>query len=281
MIKHNKKRNIGLVYEFLTRHAAEGVIEGDEKQAKQSIKLIKKYFKEGSELQREFRLFRALMGSFVSDKSTAERIVESSRTAARTYDQEKLDREKSLLIRGINHTINDESFYNKRVDEYKLYATIQTLLNEWRQPVPSDVVMVAMYEADLIEHLMKPKEKNILDETAKNEDADDLVLGLMFKKVNSKYKGVLNSEQISLLNTYVSGLKSNDMTHVRQSITKLKANTLEAVDAYISEQKKNQDVVSKLNEFRAFVAQDVGEIDDKTFTRYLRIAGLKKEILGG
>ena len=32
-MKHNKRRNVGLVYEFLARHAAEGIVEGDEVQS--------------------------------------------------------------------------------------------------------------------------------------------------------------------------------------------------------------------------------------------------------
>lgn len=278
-MKHNKKRNVGLVYEFLARHAAEGVVEGDEKQVRQTIKLLRKHFRDGSELQKEFRLFRALIGAYVADRKTAERIIESSRLAARSYDRQKLDHEKSLLIRGINHIFNDVSFYNKRVDEYKLYATVQTLLNEWRQEVPSDVVRVAMYEADLIEHLMQPKQRNVLDEGA-GIDSDDLIVNLMLKKVNSKYKGVLNAEQISLLNSYVLGLRSGDMTAVAENVEKLRVETLEALDAYIVEQKQNQILVEKLNGFRDLVAQEITEIDDKLFTRYLRIAGLKQEILG-
>lgn len=277
-LRHNKKRNVGLVYEFLARHAAEGVVEGDEKQVRQSIKLLKKHFKNGSELQREFRLFRALIGSFVADRSTAERIVETSRAAARGYDQNKLDHEKSLLIRSINHIFNDESFYNKRIEEYKLYATVQTLLNEWRQPVPTDVVKVAMFEADLIEHLMMPKQQNILDES--KGDSDDLIVNLMLKKVNAKYDGLLSSEQITLLNTYVDGLRAGDMAAPRQAMERLRTETLKAIDDYIAEQKQNKGIVEKLNEFRSFVMQDPGAIDDKTLSRHLRIARLKKEILG-
>lgn len=278
-MKHNKKRNVGLVYEFLARHAAEGIVEGEEKQVKQVIKLLKKHFKEGSELQKEFRLFRALIGTYVADRFTAERIVETSRRAAKEYDKSKLDREKSLLIRNINHVFNDESFFNKRIEEYKLYATVQTLLNEWRESVPSDVVQVAMYEADLIEHLVSPKQKNVLDETI-NKQSDDLVVNLMMKKVNSKYKGILSSEQVSLLNSYVDSLRLGNTTHVRESMEKLKKETLSALDAYAIQQKNNSSVVEKLNEFRNLVSQEIDVIDDKMLSRYLRIAGLKQEILG-
>lgn len=278
-MKHNKRRNVALMYEFLTRHIAEAVVDGDGGQVRKAVKLLKKHFREGTELHKEFRLARALAGSYVTDRKTAERIVETARSAARSYDAAKLDREKSLLIRGINHTFNDDAFYDRRVDEYKLLATVQTLLNEWRNDVPTDVVQLALYEAELVEHLIKPKDNNVLDEGAK-PDVDDLVVNLMLKKVNAKYNGLLSPEQVRLLNTYVDARKNGDETQVRALIEGLKASTLKALDAYALEQKDNPDVISRLDEIRGLVSQPDGEVDDQVLARYLRIARLRHEILG-
>lgn len=277
-MKHNKKRNVGLLYEFLTRYAAEGIVEGNEKKTRAVMKLLKKHFKEGSELQKEFRLFRALAGSYVADQATAERIVETSRNAARKYDQAKLDREKSLLIRSINHVFNDASFYDKRIEEYKLFATIQTLLNEWRESIPSDIVQVAIFESDLVEHLLKPKDNNILDERS-SVSADDLTVNLMLNRVNGKYKGMLNTEQIVLLNSYVNSLKSGNDQVVHEAIDKLKSETLDAIDSYMKG-KTDADLIEKLTNFKKLVAENVDVIDDRALSHYLRIAGLKREILG-
>lgn len=278
-MKHNKKRNTGLLYEFLARHAAEGLVDNDEKQVKQSIKLLKKHFREGTELNKEFRLFRALINTCVDSKQTAHRIVETTRRAATQYDVKKLDHEKSLLIRSINHTFGDSNFYDKRIEEYKLYATVQVLLNEWRQDVPTNVVQTALYEEDLIEHLTAPKQGNILDESSK-EEVDDLIVNLMMKKVNVKYDGLLNDEQISLMNHYVYSLRSGDMTGVRESIEKIRLEILEAIDDYAKLQEKNPAMIEKLIELRPLISETVENVDDRVLTRYLRIVRLKQEIKG-
>lgn len=275
-MKHNKKRNSGLLYEFLARHAAEGVVDGDDRKTRRSLKLLKRHFREGTELNKEFRLFRALLRTCVASKETAHRIIEASRRAAVEYDLKKLDHEKSLLIRSINHTFKDQKFYDKRIAEYKLYATVQMLLNEWRQDVPSDLVSTALYEEELVEHLLRPKQDNVLDES--RDEVDDLLVNLMVKKANAKYDGVLNPEQLALMNAYVDGLHAGDTVRVRESIDALRTESLEAIDSLI-ESGGDPNVLAKLSEIRALISEPVTQVDDRVLARYLRIARLKSEMV--
>lgn len=278
--RHNKKRNTGLLYEFLARHIAESLVECDEVAARKGIKLLRKHFKRGTELHREFRLFNAMVNATVAERVTARRIVEEARAAAKTYDAKVLDREKSLLIRGINHTFNDPKFYAKHVDEYRTYATVQTLLDDWRRGTSSDIVKMTGYEEDLVEWLVTPKDKNVLEEQG-NGDVDNLLLNLMFKKVDSKYKNALNPEQIKLVNGYVYSLKSGDDTALRETIEELKRTTLVAIDGYADEEGSNARVIKQLNEIKAVLEQDDGTVNDAILSRFLRVAQLKHEILGG
>lgn len=275
-MKHQKKRNTGLLYEFLARHAAEGLVENDSSKVKKSIKLLKKHFKEGTELHREFRLFKALISTYVESKATASKIVEATRAAAMLYDVTKLDKEKSLLIRNINYTFNDSKFYDKRVDEYKLYATVQVLLNEWRKKVPDDIVTQALYEEDLVEHLTTPKEKNILDEGS-DAIVDDLVVRLMSNKINNKYEGVMNNEQLALMNSYVFSLKNNDNSRIVEDIERVRTTTLHAIDEF-SKKERDRRITEKLAEIRTLLSDPVKVVDDGALTRYLRIIKLKQEI---
>lgn len=278
MKKHQKKRNVGLLYEFLTMHAAEGLVAGDDKRVRQSLKLLRRHFREGTELNREFRLFNALANTFVVGSDTAERIVQSAKEAARRYDAAALDREKSLLIRSINHTFDDPTFYDKRFEGYRTYATIQMLLNEWREPRPTDVVQAAQYEATLVEHLQAPKEKNVLDEH-RDDRVDDLVVDLMVKKLDGKYKGVLNEEQMRLMNAYVGCLQGGDDTLLRETLAGIRGRAVAAIDAYLLEHRDAD--VGRLNEVRALATRDVVDVDDRVVARHLRLACLNEEILGG
>ena len=49
-MKHNKKRNVGIVYELLLKHISTKLLEGNKKEAKIATRLIEKHFKKGTEL---------------------------------------------------------------------------------------------------------------------------------------------------------------------------------------------------------------------------------------
>ena len=276
---HNKKRNTGLLYEFLVRHISEGIISGDERKVKDATRLLKKHFKRGSELHREFKLFNALVNTTVVSPDVAQKIVSGAREAAKKYDVQRLDREKSLLIKAINYTFKDETFYDKRVDEYRAYATVQTLLNDWREPIPSDITRLALFESEMVQWLMSDKKKNVLEEQ-RTAEVDDLVVNLMIKKVNGKYRGLLNKEQIELMRGYVASIKTGDQTALKESIDRVKAETIAAIDSHL---KKEESAVAKqrLAEVRTLIDSSTGDnIDDRRFTQFLRVAQLKHEILG-
>ena len=73
---HNKKRNVGIIYEQLLTTAARGIVENDKK-----LKLVKlkkslnDFIKDGTEIYREHRLFTAIIEPHISDGSLATKIL--------------------------------------------------------------------------------------------------------------------------------------------------------------------------------------------------------------
>ena len=104
---HNKKRNIGIIYEQLLRSIARFLVEKDEKKYKTALVILKSNFKPGSQLYKEFRLFNALVKTTVDSDSLALRILSEAKEAALEYDVHELQKEKSLL--------NVISFYHKGI----------------------------------------------------------------------------------------------------------------------------------------------------------------------
>jgi len=130
---HNKKRNSILLYEFLVSSISKSLVEDDKRKSSAALKILRRHFKKGTNLYKEFRLLNSLIKTSVSSPQVASRILKEAKDAAIKMDLTELDREKSLLIRNINHTINnDGSFYDQHVNEYRMCATIQQLINEWR-----------------------------------------------------------------------------------------------------------------------------------------------------
>lgn len=195
---HNKKRNVGIIYEQLLRKISEKIVDGDNDGSTRIIKIVKNHFKPGSELYKEFRLFNALVKTQVSSGEIAAKILVEARVAARDHDAVKLMQEKSKLIKEINRTIDSEEFYSTRIPEYRTYATIQTLMNDWRNLKSSDISRVAIYEDQIHNWLLSPKTFQEVN-SLKTENVDNLVVGVMREKLNKKYESILTPRQVVLV----------------------------------------------------------------------------------
>ena len=57
---HNKKRNIGIIYEQIIKFVCKKIMENDEVTSEKAIKIIKEHFAEGTQLNKEYKLFKAL-----------------------------------------------------------------------------------------------------------------------------------------------------------------------------------------------------------------------------
>lgn len=221
MAKHNKKRNVGLLHEQLVRHVSEMTVEGNAEKAEKALSILVNHFKKGSALFNEFRLFSALAHPRVGDKEIARRIIEESKKACANHDLHKLNKEKSQLIREINHTINREDFYNQRIENYRVFSTIQALLNEWRGKNALSADERIQYEIVLENHLSRSKENADL---SKKENADPLVLNIMIEKFNNKYNNNLTLPQRKILEACLAGNDEDVLRHSR--LVKIEASKL-------------------------------------------------------
>jgi hypothetical protein len=202
MAKHNKKRNVGLIHEQLVRYVASSLIAEDKRSAEKAVQLIAKHFKPGTELYKEFRLFNAMVNIPVSSRSLAERVLVESKRAAKGHSSQKLRREKSLLIKDINLQLAESRrFYDIKIENYKLFATVQSVLNEWRGARKLDLTTRARYEEAIVEWLARETEEMQQESIG----ADPLVRKIMYQKFEDKYKDQLSQEQKSILECSILG----------------------------------------------------------------------------
>jgi hypothetical protein len=68
---HNKKRNVGIIYELLLRNISSHLVAKNNKLAQESLDLLTNHFNKSSEIYKEFRLFNALANATVSDSAVA------------------------------------------------------------------------------------------------------------------------------------------------------------------------------------------------------------------
>lgn len=275
---HNKKRNSLLMYEFLVRTISQSLIDDDKRKSALVLKMLKRHFKPGTELYKEFRLMNALAKTTVSSEHVAASILKEAKEAASGLDHGRLDREKSLLVRNINHNINNEDFYDQHVNEYRTFATIQTLVNEWASN-DKDLSRMAQYEDHLVKHLTSTKEDTSGTISEESSGTMRLLMKVMTKKLNEKYGDSLNDQQKSLIKAYAYSAASSDQNSVRLKLKEIKEDIVSQLDAYVSSPDAAGYVSGKLNETKEVVmSEDLETVDDDTVTRFMLYSRLSDEL---
>lgn len=279
---HNKKRNTALLYEFLVRTISTALVEGNKKKSSAALRILRRHYKPGTQLYKEFRLFNALVKTTVSSDAVSSSIISEAKAAAAAADLTALDREKSLLIRSINHTIRDENFYDQPISEYRMYATIQTLLNEWRKPSGTgDIASMAKYEDQLRAWLITEKkapEHTVSDDTP---GESRLLMKVMMKKLNEKYSTALNGDQREIIRSYAFSAANDDQTTIKRKLEEVRDGLLESVNQYSASHPDNEYIVKKLAETKErMLSEDLTSVDDSTVSRFMLYSALRQELLG-
>ena len=284
MTKHNKKRNIGIMYELLLRHISIKLIENDRKGALSATKIIEKRFGKDTELYKEFRLFNALAKTSVQNTEIAAAILTEAKGASRRFNKKKIEKEKSMLIRDINYSIKDKSFYYRSIPEYRELANIHNMIQEWQKGDMSDLKKMVILEQSALNHLIKEKKDSNLDIlTAKSKEtnADILVEKIMTEKINKKYTD-FSASQREILQKYAlyssnsdkhEDLKNYLNTRKNKSIKSFKNFGNINENSYLSE--KIDLVENKINNL------DVNVLDDTTISKFLTLTKLVEEISQG
>ena len=269
---HNKKRNVGVIYEILVKYIAECMVEKRDNERKIASRIIKKYYSPGTELFKEYRLFKSLIETTVSNSSVAGSILLEAKRASRSLNLKQLDKEKSNLIREINYQLDGSSIYGMRVDEYRIYATVQTTLNEWRKDVPDDLRRLAEYEDKIVSWLTESKDSNDpwFDD---KKDVDSFVVKIMAEKFNERYSSSLEEGQKRLLKKYVF---SDDKSEVRDEMISLTESAIRELDNYKTD---SQYVMNKVNHVKAkIMEQDFAKVNDKTVEKSLTLLSMMNQL---
>jgi hypothetical protein len=272
--KHNKKRNVGIVYEQLLRYISTKIIENRQDMSKKAVKILEKRFNKETEIYKEFRLVNALVNSTVSGTHIAAGILTEAKQASRNIDQVRLMKEKSLLIKDINHNLNESTFFHKKINNYKEYATVQILINEWTKKDRSDLAKQIEYEKLVVEHLVSEKVKPvILDENK----SDRLVFKVMSKKINEKYGSNLSYEQKDIIRNYA--IYDHDPHVLSVFLENLKLKTLKQLDT-LRGTSSNSTLLSKIDLVYENVTTLTSDtVNDEIIKKFLTVSNLKEQLL--
>jgi len=276
-MSHNKKRNAGIIYELLVRAVSAYLVENDKAKAQVALNILSTHFNKKSELYKEFRVFHALTKSTVQDSSIAAAILTESKQSSRRIDSHKLDKEKSSLIKEVNYTLKDPDFYYRNVPEYREFATVQSLINAWREGDRSNLTEMVILESKMIEFLTSSKQQ-IQEEVEVNPNVDALVVKIMNEKFNNKYASKLTKEQKDLIQDYVFSLQSNTHEFISERARSIQISAVERLRE-LKKAEKNTIILEKIDNVMNQVNNiDFTTLNDEKIARLMTLNQLISEI---
>jgi len=284
-LKHNKKRNIGLLYEFFTRFIGKAILENRDNDIVKAKTLLKKHLNRGTDLYKELKLFKVLSEANVSNREQALHLINRVREAVKYQSQARLELEKTSLIHEVNSNLNADLFFEEAITDYKKLGVIQVLLNTWRdETLKESVVGETVYlEEKLIDFMMNNNSKDDSQQALQmtTEDVDRLVVNLMTEKVNKKYSN-LNEEQKDVIRLYVF---SKDDVHVKESLVEklsgIKNKFLAVLPAHRHEFVNDKVLIDKLSEVKNTLLKeysDFSSVNDDMVGFYLGLSKLEHEV---
>jgi len=212
-VKHNKIKNTGILYELLSRQITVDVMN-DTKSPK-SVKLFKEFFNKNTELGKEYELYSILLEKKYKNDSHASQLVEAVVKSRRKLSSRRLNNEKYNLIKTIKENYDIKEFFNTRLPNFKIMASIYKLFGtevgrEDFGPVEKTDSVITITE-HIIQNKTRQKQSYKLVEEYKDQDKDLRLLSysLLVDKFNSKYKS-LNENQKNLLKEYINNVSNTN-----------------------------------------------------------------------
>ncbi len=270
---HNKKRNVGIIYEQIVIFICNRLLENNKKDAEIATNIIAKHFKKNTQLFKEHKLFKALVSTTnVSDQLASSIISEAKKACNNMFDSKQLEHEKSMLIKDLNYCLGKGKIFEEKVSDYRMFATIQTLLNEWRDK-NSNFDKATEFEIKLHKRLTENRIEDRPDIPAR---VDPLTYKIMNKKYKEKYSNLLNETQSKLIKNFIN----DDSDVIVKEYASLKKSCLKNIDNYMSACTNNV-LLEKHNIIKNKIKNlETNNLTKNNLQKFLIVAKLKEEILG-
>ena len=246
-VKHSKYKNTGILFELLTRQLTSDTIAGN---TPKSLSFLKKHFNSKTELLKEYKIYHTLATQKYNKDSQATMLIDTLLEAHERLNKSQLRREKYNLIKEIKETYDVNDFFNAKITDYKIMASIFNLLENRK----ATALSIVDSKVTLLEHItIKPTvvKKDTVLENFNKQDSDTRLLTykVLLEKFNDKYSG-LESNQKTLLKEYVNSVTNSPSlkSYINQEIKEVK----KTITGY-SKKVEDKAVAVKLNETKGMI----------------------------
>jgi hypothetical protein len=260
-IRHSKIKNAAILFELLTRRLTIDIINGVKNSSAQ--RLIEKYFRNTSELGKEYVLYQALVKQRFDIKEKAEDFLNEVVDAHKKLRYNEIKRSKYSLLKEIGNEFELDDFFRPKLENYKLLASIYKIfqsksLNE--SISPEDVVNSKFTIIDNIMGLYQKASEQLDDViineyTKQDEDLRLLTYKILVEKFNEKYSG-LDAQQKTLIKEYINNISQSQslISYVKAEIPVVQAQLnkrIKRIDDKVIQIKINE-VINQLKLMKEF-----------------------------
>jgi hypothetical protein len=280
-IKHSKYKNTGILFELLVRQTTSDTLSGKDSPA---LSIIKKYFNK-TELSKEYKIYQTLINSKLNE-TKANILIDTVLNVGSKLNRFTLRKEKYNLIKEIKNHYNLEDFFKAKINNYKEYASIYTLLEAQSSPsfiVPQQIID---NKITLLENMSKTsinkeevKDKVFEEYFKLDKGTRMLAYKILLEKFNSKYSD-LNLSQKNILKEFINNITNT--VKLREFVNK-EYNNLKIELTSLSKQVNEPTIQIKLNEVISLIKpfeknKNVKDEDIIALLQYAQLLNELKEI---
>jgi len=201
--KHSKHKNIGIIFELLSRQVVSDILSNKKSSA---INIIRRNFTKDSEISKELTLYKNIVEFQKKEKSTASKFLDIILEQRKSLDALKLKREKYKLLGEIKAAYTGGDFFNSRINNYKILASIYQIFEN--QAATNPTKYIDCYEI-IIESIIKQpiteteESKSVKIWESQPEEIKQLAFSMIIEKFNEKYKNLI-PKQRTLISKFIN-----------------------------------------------------------------------------
>lgn len=273
MIRHNKQKNVGVLFEALTYSVVDNLTEKNDKLASRMFYLVKKYFmNENTELNKAYKIYSQLMYGQSRNAFYSSKLINYLVKEARSLDHGMLNSEITSLLEGIDRISNRKTVLNRKIPNYKLFASFNALVESSRDITSTEKVNC---ESFLSEHLCNNKTIAKLDEikSRKQLTPDEIKLNELatifaIKNFKKKYSTLSEDQRAALVKYFTCRSEKDFVRWAEKKVKSLnslvedKKNSLKSQGFSESTKLKLESVLERLNEIIGKDQISVSQFED-------------------
>lgn len=275
-VKHSKFKNTGMLFELLARQITSDIISANESVA---TSILKKFFNKNSELLKEYGLYKTLCEERFTSDSKAYMLIEAVVKARKKLNKAKLKEEKYQLIKSINENFDINEFFQTKVQNYKLLASVYKIFEYNELDNPTEITRSKI---TIIENMVSDPKTKLNEDVSmivsEPKEIRLLTYKILVEKFNTKYDE-LSVEQKNILREYMENVSNtnNFKGFMKEEAARIKT-VLSKKARFIKDTAlkiKVTEVIGLLDQY-----QDLKTIDENHISSLLRYYTLINDLSG-